>query len=233
MKSEGKLGHFKNFQMAGVFAAAALFLSGCVSSATYGTGVSQERQLAGDVLGLVALGQGKKDKEKIDYRERAPLALPSQEQLAALPAPQEAATLPGSLSVSDERDDPEYTGLVDLNGNPIKRSELHKYRLEGSGLQRTKSSKKASDAIDQDDITGRYQTAKEFKEQERRIAGLKQIRAGEQANAASKSRQFLTDPPVEYRKPSDPNYIENAANNPAQLGNKKKKGLCVWPLCRK
>ena len=61
-------------------------LAGCSNGTTYGTGVSQQAQLATDVGGLLLLGSGDK-KKPIDYSSRAKLVKAPQGN--ELPAPAE------------------------------------------------------------------------------------------------------------------------------------------------
>lgn len=75
------------------FVAAILTVSVCaagcsVNTATYGTGESVELGLAKDIAGLVSFGTlGREKQERITYRERAALVVPSEEQFAAIPEP--------------------------------------------------------------------------------------------------------------------------------------------------
>jgi hypothetical protein len=65
----------------------ALALSGCIGGTTFGTGVSQERQLVNDLEGMMTMGGKKKRKTRIDYSARPDLVMPA--KTAALPEPLE------------------------------------------------------------------------------------------------------------------------------------------------
>lgn len=66
-------------------AAAAIALSGCVGSPTYGTDKPADQQLLEDLTGVLSLAP--KDKENIEYKPRPELVKPA--STAALPAPQD------------------------------------------------------------------------------------------------------------------------------------------------
>ena len=67
----------------------AFMATGCaVQTATYGTGQTVEAGLARDLASIATFGTfGKKKAERISYRERAALVVPSDQQFASIPAP--------------------------------------------------------------------------------------------------------------------------------------------------
>lgn len=78
------------FRFAGILLVTAAFAgSGCAfNTATYGTGESVEAGLARDLASLATFGTlGKKKGQRISYRERGPLVLPTDQQFASIPQP--------------------------------------------------------------------------------------------------------------------------------------------------
>ena len=67
----------------------AFMATGCaLQTATYGTGQTVEAGLARDLASIATFGTlGKKKQERITYRERGALVVPSEQQLASIPAP--------------------------------------------------------------------------------------------------------------------------------------------------
>ena len=76
----------------------AFMATGCgLQTATYGTGQTVEAGLARDLASIATFGTfGKKKAERITYRERGALVVPSDQQFASIPAPVE------SISTVDE-----------------------------------------------------------------------------------------------------------------------------------
>ncbi len=167
--------------------ASLLGLAGCIGGNTYGTGVTQEAQLLSDVAGLVTLGSREK-KDPINYSARPDLVRAPDG--TALPQPVDTvASADGSFPVDPEERRAALIAAADTSGNSgslivegVERPAIAKPQLIGD--------------LDRD---GGIDLRKQKVARERVIAARKTARGA----TGSGARRYLTDPPVEYRTPSE------------------------------
>ncbi len=182
-----------------VIAAASASLAGCVGGTTYGTGVSQERQLVKDLSGMVSL-RTKQEQPRIDYVNRPDLVMPA--TTAALPQPLEEEQATDQVSDVDWPETPEAriarvqaaAGEVDpesgdiIGGNPTERTAG--IRMEDPGR---------FEHDDLLDVHG-YKRRDQIKpETANRVRELKD----KLALSNGPTRKYLTEPPNQYRTPSE------------------------------
>lgn len=179
-------------------------LSGCLSTATYGTGESPELSIIKGVTGSFT-GVGK-EKKKVEYKPRAPLVMPP---AANLPEPVRTAaadpdwpTEPGARGEQVEdplgntsRSDPDYVrklkplvGALPENERPASYDpERASDRAHLEGLRNPDARKKFKAALADADGTNRT------------------------------DRRYLTDPPAVYRQPAEtaPKEFDDIDENPS------------------
>ncbi len=199
-------------------------LVGCSTGTTYGTGVSQEAQLAEDVGGLFLLGTGNK-KKKIDYSARPKLVkAPAGNEL---PAPAEtvengSAYFPTNPEEARAARLAELDGKIDRDGRtrvPTE-SEIAGLPDDGTGprisrIRRNIDNSDRSPRADQDRaivVNGR----------ERRLARLKEVRG---LGTGTKPRKYLTEPPKEYRTPAETTEAGKTGEKVFLPTDKRKKGF--------
>ncbi|MBO6900174.1 MAG: hypothetical protein JJ864_02405 [Rhizobiaceae bacterium] len=170
--------------VASVVSAAAIVVSGCVSSPTYGTDKTAGKQLIEDVSGILALGQSRKKKTQIAYKPRPELVKP--ETTAVLPEPQDDVTTASNPAwpESPEQRLARIRAEADENAdNPLYRSSvINDVREQGS------------------DITYDDPLLSDMSNRER-LAELKRRKI--QAKGGANSRKYLSEPPVVYRQPAE------------------------------
>ena len=177
--------------------------AGCISTATYGTGEAPELS----IIKGVTSGLSGVDKEKIEYKPRAPLVMPPQ---AALPAPSQKAgdvdpnwpVEPGAAG----------TEIADGLGNTSRTDPAYVRRLQPLVGTLPADEKPAS-------------WDPEKASQYAHLEGLKNPDARRKFQAAVKSaegndisqRRYLTDPPKAYSKPAEtaPQEFDEIDENPS------------------
>jgi hypothetical protein len=149
-------------------------LSGCVSP-TYGTGKTSGSQLLEDVSNMANVVP-KGQKEKISYAPRPELVRPAAG--AALPPPQEnaKAAAAGNWPESPE----ERRARLKAEATAAQDDPLYVPKIKNDGF-----------GVQEGPLTPEEQQAR--------------FRAARKANTAGSpnSRSFLSEPPLEYRQPSD------------------------------
>lgn len=227
----------KSHYSAIILTAVAFTASGCaINTATYGTGESVEAGLARDLASLATFGTlGKKKGQRISYRERGPLVLPTDQQFAAIPRPIDSVdnvdeSFPGRAAEVERAKAKEEKEEARAIVNPalgVSRAQalgnLSKNDKERAGgdldqqINAAVGSARTTDAREliktpEDYARERGVTVEELPEalrggtiRERSILE----RAGLVAPKRSQRGQSLTDVPVEYRtvqqNPNDPN----------------------------
>jgi hypothetical protein len=148
-------------------------LTGCVSSPTYGTGKTSGAQLLEDVSN-VANVVPKGQKEKIDYAPRPELVRPAAG--AALPPPQESAKASANWPESPEQ----RRARLKAEATAAQDDPLYVPTIKNDGY-----------GVQKGQLTPEEQQAR--------------FRAARKANTAGSpnSRAFLSEPPLDYRQPSD------------------------------
>ena len=172
----------------------AIAMSGCVGGTTFGTGVSQERQLLNDLEGMISFG-AKKRKKNINYAARPDLVMPA--KTAALPNPLEQES---STSNVDWPETPEQklariraeAGEIDPRSGAVSQQELRRKKT-GIRVSRGKIE------IPEMDRDGHPTVSTLQKKEAIRAKYLKE----KYAFSKGPARKYLTEPPVEYRKPID------------------------------
>jgi hypothetical protein len=196
--------------------AAGAVLSGC-SSTTYGTGVTPGKQTLEDIVGIASFG-GKKQ-EPIDYAPRPPIVTPP--STAVLPTPGD----PNTASVgANWPQDPDVIARQRKAAADAKvatweaptGSKDPKFRLPKQQVQQWEplTDKSASEAA----LTTPEQAAKSKK----LFADARGMRAGSVDANGNPVRQYLIEPPSDYRAP-DPTEPTEIVDKP-----KKKSGF-KWP----
>lgn len=199
----------------GIFApvaAAAVALSGCLSSPTYGTGTSANEQLLQDVTGIFELG-GKK-KAEIDYKPRPDIVQPA--DTSKLPPPQQSIATASNpnwpetpeqmrerlrAEATANRDNPQYRPAITDSRQPDVASpaadprnpRIVDYKSRGTGPVETP---KITSAAAYDRIPGNHNDTPDNAREEfnRRLAMQKQ--------GSPTERRYLSEPPLEYRVPA-------------------------------
>jgi hypothetical protein len=158
----------------GLLGASSMALAGCVSSPTYGTGKTSAAQLGEDVSNLVSIAP--KPKEKIDYAPRPELVRPAAG--APLPAPQDSAK---TLAAANWPESPEQRrARLKAEATAAQDDPLFVPAIKNDGY-----------GVKEGPLTPAEQQAR--------------FRAARKANTAGSptSRAFLSEPPLEYRAPSE------------------------------
>jgi hypothetical protein len=180
-------------------------MSGCISTATYGTGESPEMSIIKGVTGgLTGIG---KEKEKVVYKPRAPLVMPPEN---SLPTPVETASADPNWPV--EADAPGAEVEADALGNTSRTDPNYVRKLQALVGALPASKRPAS-----------YDP--ERAADEAHLEGLRNPDARKKFKAAladadgtnSTERRYLTDPPTAYREPAEtaPQEFEDIDENPS------------------
>jgi len=218
---------------------AALTLSAC-GQTTYGTGTTAGAQTLKDVTGILSLG-GRKEGPAIDYEERAPIVEPP---VAALPPPGSgdpsvAAALPppgsGEPSVAAGADWP-----VDPDEERKRVQALVKARADaGETLKFTPppapGKKEKSYASDNSDKSAREKyfdermaSKKNPKDIKQEFAKAKMAKVGSFDENGNPVRQYLIEPPVNYREPDLESEV--GVSDAPKKKKKKFKFPDLWPF---
>lgn len=204
-------------------AGAALALSAC-SGSTYGTGVTQERQLVSDLAGMVALG-GSKKKTPIDYSARSGLVKPPSSSQLPTPAesvqsdsgyfPQNAEETRSALLDADAEDE----GILSKSGEvastltPAQQAAANKARARARAAQST-------NAADRLHAVG---SPEEYLELEKRKKAYLERLKRREGPTDKKVRRYLTQPPVEYQQPAQTAAIGEVGEREDDPKRRKKK----------
>ncbi len=196
-------------------------LSGCMGGNTYGTGVSQEAQLASDVGGLLLLGDDKK--APIEYSARPKLVKVA--RAGELPPPAERITSDSAyfptdpegkraarlaaLSNGESDDGSGATGadtrIRDSGTGPVDRKQYGKFH-NGDHEESAAEMRRIS-------VEGREERLK--RAAEARGVGL----------GAGAPRKYLTQPPAEYRTPAETAAVGNIGEYEKSEAERKKKPI--------
>lgn len=168
-------------------------LGGCINTATYGTGEAPEVTVVkGATSGLTGIG-GKK--QEIEYRPRAPLVMPPENNLRP---PGTTATAAVDPDWPDDGRNRQRVEVEDPLGETSRDNKAYRDSLPQITPQTVERRQLGYDedkfgARAHVDAVREKQARKEFE------AAL------EEANGydSSQGRQYLTDPPDSYRKPAE------------------------------
>jgi hypothetical protein len=175
--------------LGGSLVAAAVLLSGCMSSPTYGTDKTANAQLMADMGGILSFRD--KKKAQIEYAPRPELVKPAKGQ-DALPPPQDSvatASNPNWPESPEARlarlraeadanlDNPNYDSPIVpdmVSANPKRKTLTGNGRAEESGVM---------------DVS---QAAAQKAEYQKRLTETRQ--------GSSQTRKYLSEPPIDYRQ---------------------------------
>lgn len=164
----------------GVLSVSAALLSGCLGAPTYGTGKAADQQLLEDVTGVLSIGP--KNKERIEYKPRAGLVMPASTEV--LPPPQQEVAASGNPAWPES---PEQrlarirAEATENQDNPLYRSSV----VRDIGVNARKDDGTIDPAM----------TKAQREEVMKRRAEATQLNPT--------SRRYLSEPPVDYRRPAD------------------------------
>lgn len=190
-------------------ACAAAFVSGCMGSPTYGTDKTAGQQLFEDVTGIVSTeGLGGRSREaEIAYKPRPELVRPA--SLEVLPEPQReiaAADNPAWPESPEQRRARLRAEATENQDNPAYRSPI---------------------------VMGGTNTASANLTPEQRAELQRRKRERNQGDATS--RRYLSEPPVEYRVPSETAAVDDLGEDEwkkekrgARSGGKSLRDLLPW-----
>ncbi|MEE9315282.1 MAG: hypothetical protein V3V02_11605 [Rhizobiaceae bacterium] len=196
-------------------------LAGCSNGTTYGTGVSQEAQLASDVGGLFLLSSGKK-KKNINYSSRPKLV--KAPATGNLPAP--AETVEGGAAYFPTN--PEEARLKRISDAPVADARSGNLpdgdntRVRDSGTGPAISKSRKSFRNEDHEETADQARATNLNGSARRLARANDIRNQERGLAP---RKYLTQPPVEYRKPAESADTGNTGEKEYGPNEERKTGI--------
>lgn len=168
--------------------AAGMLAGGCMSSPTYGTGVSANEQLLSDVTNIVSVAPKRKD--PIDYKPRPDLVRPAAGQVADLPAPQQQV----ASQNPDWPESPEQRRKrirADVDANRDSANFDSPVVSDGGGSDNYTA---RDDNFYKNGIRSQAQAAKEEAEVRKRIVETKQ--------GSATTRKYLSEPPLAYRQPA-------------------------------
>lgn len=184
--------------MAGSAMTSALLLSGCMSSPTYGTDKTASEQLLTDVSNITKLAPERT--ASISYQPRPELVKPASVRGASLPAPQDSAASAGDGSWPES---PEQR-RARLRGEADARNDPGAFRKNpGTVASEEIESNIETTSIDENRVgqSPRYRPGTDIVGQEARRAEFKR-RLAENNQGSPTTRKYLSEPPLEYRKPA-------------------------------
>lgn len=212
-----------------LLAVSGLALGGCMSSPTYGTDKTANEQLVGDVTGILSLAPKKKN--DIEYKPRPELVKPTKGEVANLPTPQEsmAATSNPAWPESPEQKRARLRAEATLNRDkPGFTPEIEADMPVATAARKLNG---ASDRFEESGLTppGGKSLAQQGAEVKQQLAASTQVTGGK--------RRFLSEPPTEYRQPSDTAPVgdlgEDEVKKERRLKAQAKKGKSwadLWPF---
>lgn len=175
--------------------AVGLLAGGCMSSPTYGTGVTANEQLLTDVSSIVSIKPPKR--EAIDYKPRPDLVRPAHGQAAELPAPQDkvATAQNPDWPESPEQRRKRLRDEADANvDNQFYRPPIVNDVSGGGGSDYTRTAAGSSAKAAESGIRPAGQAQIERREVQKRLADSRQ--------GSATQRKYLSEPPLDYRQPS-------------------------------
>ena len=165
---------------------AAALLSGCMSAPTYGTDKTSSEQLLDDMTSIVSIGPGSDRKPEIAYNPRPGLVRPK--SLEVLPEPQQeiASNNPAWPESPEQRRARIRAEATANQGNPHYRPSV---RSSAPGIVRNLD--------DAETEQRKYSGLNDAQ----RADMTKKLRERNQGDP--NVRRYLSEPPVDYRRPSD------------------------------
>lgn len=171
--------------------AAGLLAGGCMSSPTYGTGVSANEQLVNDVTSIVSIAPKRKD--PIDYKPRPELVRPASGQVASLPAPQDRVA---SAQNPDWPESPEQRRLR-LRQTADANRDNPNY---DPAVINDVSGPSAAPVVD-DDLKNAYNDRAPAALSKSKTEEIRK-RIAQNNQGDPTKRRYLSEPPLDYRQPA-------------------------------
>ncbi|MEE9375378.1 MAG: hypothetical protein V3V04_03475 [Rhizobiaceae bacterium] len=199
-------------------------LGGCSSGTTYGTGVSQEAQLASDIGGLMLLTS--KKKHRIDYSSRPKLV--NAPKGSGLPAPAEKVESDSAYFPTnpEEKRKQRYADAAPVHerSGQLPDGELTRVRDSGIGpkIERDIDYRASIQADSDRGLPPDELRALLVEGKKKRLQRIKELR---QLGAGVGPRKYLTQPPVEYRTPVDSAPIGEIGEKVYLPSDKRQKGI--------
>jgi len=184
--------------LAGSAAVSAILLSGCMSSPTYGTDKTATEQLIDDVSNITKLNPDRK--ANITYRPRPDLVKPASVRDAPLPPPQDSVAGAGDSAWPES---PEQR-RARLRAESDERNDTGAFRK----IPTVAASEEIDAPVETTSIddgkpgqSQRHRPGTDIVGQEARRAEFKK-RLAENNQGSPTSRKYLSEPPLDYRKPA-------------------------------
>lgn len=203
--------------LAGVLLASVV-LSGCVGGTTYGTGVAQEKATVEDLANILSVR--KKNKVRIDYDPRPDLVVPKEKQLVA---PTESAAVndqdwPESPEqrIAKLRKEADAAQETTASQNNFSRSQkLHRSIKPGEGVEIKEAP--IGQGIPNISCDPNGEIMRACTPQEISNAVRAQRKEIASVGKTGYKRRYLTEPPIEYRTPSDGAPVGDEGYTAAEL----------------
>ena len=167
--------------------AAGFGLAGCMASPTYGTDKTANQQLLEDVTGMLALGGSNKG-PKIDYKPRPELVKP--ETMAVLPPPQDDVTTASNQQWPESNE--ERLARIRADADENRDSPFYRPNVVNDATERN------TEVTYDDPVLANMSSRERHEEIQRR-----RILARGGSTGGTSSRQYLSEPPVDYRRPAE------------------------------
>jgi hypothetical protein len=194
-----------DFISKGLLLAAVTGLAAC--QAADGTTVAPDTALVNNIMS--GLGAVDPNKKEIEYKPRAPLAMPADN--TTLPTPSTEVAGAGSQNWPEQRNEDEMNALrdrykvaTDHRGDLKRLTPEQMAGIEIVGVERPASTPELRAASDPDTALGpgKRLSPEQMKIESERFNALKQQQAGTQTAGAALQRQYLIEPPAAYSTPS-------------------------------
>ncbi|WP_245415835.1 MULTISPECIES: hypothetical protein [Mesorhizobium] len=184
--------------LAGSAMVSAFLLSGCMSSPTYGTDKTATAQLIDDVSNITKLTPERKN--DISYRPRPDLVKPGSVRDATLPPPQDSVAGAGDSAWPESPEERRKRLRADAD---VRNDQGAFRKTPTTAASEEIDAPMSTTSIDEGKVgqSTRYRPGTDIVGQEARRAEFKK-RLAENNQGSPTSRKFLSEPPLEYRKPA-------------------------------
>ncbi|WP_299810964.1 hypothetical protein [uncultured Roseibium sp.] len=187
-------------------------------------GTSQAPDIALVNSVMKGLGAVDPNEKPIDYKPRAPLAMPS--ETATLPEPETNVAGVNSANWPKQRENAQLTEIQEvfassgksgsMNSDPLTPAQMRGFKITGvTGQPRDVE----ADRRDGDITEGSKLTRAEQRAEWERLQKLKAQQAGVDQNGLA-SRKFLTEPPTGYSTPSPDAPMPEVVKKSKRAGNR-------------
>jgi len=208
---------------------AALSLGACGQMTTYGTGTTAGAQTVKDVTGILSLG-GRSDAPPIEYKERAPIVEPP---AAALPPPgsgEAAVAATGDWPVDPDEERKRVQALVKERadaGETLKFTAPERPTSKDRGKASDNSDKSLREKYFEQRMAS-SKDPKDPKDTKEMFAAAKMSKFGSFDQNGNPVRQYLIEPPVNYREPDLESDVD--ISDKPKKKKKKFKFPDLWPF---